>query len=146
MAEFGNKSLRKLETCDLQLQRGFSRVVKIIDCTVICGARGEEKQNRYYGEGNSLVEWPHSKHNVVIEGAKSRAIDVIPWYALEKPHTDWSYDNELFGVEHIQAIRNIKRWHEFIGIVKGVFIMMGIPIRCGSDFKTFVDMAHFELI
>ena len=47
MAKFGKKSRERLATCDPRLQKVFNEVIKHIDCSVLEGHRGEERQNKY---------------------------------------------------------------------------------------------------
>ncbi len=51
MPKFGRKSRASLETCDERLQKVFNEVVKTYDCTVTCGYRGEEDQNKAFDQG-----------------------------------------------------------------------------------------------
>jgi len=118
-----------LDTCDERLQRVFEEVVEVIDCTILEGERGEERQNFLFGSGQSKVRFPNGKHN----SSPSLAIDVAPW------PIDWE---------------NRERFVLFAGYVLGVAKNMGIALRWGGDWNTnwdtqdhtFFDGPHFELV
>ena len=128
MAKFGKTSKKRLKTCDERLQSLFNEVVKVFDCSILVGHRGEEDQNKAYKEGNSQVKWPKGKHNK----KPSSAVDVAPY------PIDWE-DRERFSY--------------FAGFVKGVAWRLNIPIRWGGDWdgdtelsdNNFDDLVHFEL-
>ena len=128
MPKFGSTSRRRLSTCHEDLREIFEEVVRIFDCSVLCGHRGEEAQNEAYEKGNSQVKYPNGRHNA----NPSNAVDVTPW------PVDWE-DKD--------------RMNYFAGIVKGIAHMKGIPIRWGGDWNdntdlqdnNFDDLPHFEL-
>ena len=128
MPKFGRRSLERLETCDERLQKIFKEVIKYIDCSVLEGHRGEDRQNKLCDEGKSKVRYPNGRHNA----NPSRAVDITPY------PVDWE-DRE--------------RQTLFAGFVIGLATSMGINIRWGGDwdkdFKVqdnkFDDFPHFEL-
>jgi len=128
MPKFGKRSMQRLNTCDEDLIALFKEVVKYFDCSVLEGHRGEEKQNKYFNEGKSKVQYPKGRHN----RKPSNAVDVVPY------PVDWE-DREQMTY--------------FAGFVKGVAYKMGIPIRWGGDWNNnndlkdnnFDDLPHFEL-
>tara|TARA_R100001594_G_scaffold65404_3_gene99598 strand:- start:1035 stop:1424 length:390 start_codon:yes stop_codon:yes gene_type:complete len=128
MAKFGKSSRKRLKTCDEKLQLLFNEVIKVFDCSILVGHRGEEDQNKAYAEGNSQLRWPKGKHNK----KPSIAVDVAPY------PIDWE-DRERFSY--------------FAGFVKGVAWRLNIPIRWGGDWdgdndlsdNNFDDLVHFEL-
>jgi peptidoglycan L-alanyl-D-glutamate endopeptidase CwlK len=103
-------------------------VVKEFDCTILCGTRSKEEQERLFLEGKSKVHFPHSKHN----GSPAKAADVAPY------PVDW---------------RDIRRFYFFGGYVLAIAKQMGIDIRWGGDWdgdlqvkdQNFNDLPHFEL-
>jgi len=107
-------------------------VIKTIDCTVVCGHRGEEEQNAAYEAGNSLLMFPKSNHNVF----PSNAIDLVPYIQFKGP----TWEN--------------KQCYYFAGKVMMIARQMNIHIRCGADWdsdndvndQTLFDPCHFELI
>lgn len=125
---FGKKSLENLSQAHPDLQRLFNEVIKIYDCSVICGHRTEAAQNLAYAQGMSRVKWPNSTHN----RTPSLAVDVVP-YPL-----DW---------------KDYKRFFYFAGIVMGTAHRLGIKVRWGGDFnmngiftdEKFVDLPHYQL-
>lgn len=130
MASFGNKSNGRLDTCDIKLQLLFREVVKIINCTILDGHRGKERQEEAFEDGVSKVHWPNSRHNT----RPSKAVDVMPFYQ-EKPHIHWDMDNKQYYGEMMM----------FAGIVFGVAAKMGIKVKWGGQFKSFFDGPHWEL-
>lgn len=121
MPSFSGRSLLNLSTCDERLQRLFLEVVKHRDCTIICGHRTKDDQDKAVAEGKSKAPWPTSNHNK----SPSMAVDVMPY------PIDWN-DRE-----------GLLRFSEF---VKGLAIGMEISVRWGGDFKTFFDGPHWEIM
>ena len=129
MAEFSERSMSRLMTCDPRLQEVFEIVVKYFDCTILCGHRGEEEQGRVYREGKSRARWGQSRHNSL----PSVAVDVVPY------PIDW-VDRE--------------RMTHFAGFVLGIAASRGISVRWGGDWdqdtevedNRFDDFPHFELV
>ncbi len=132
MPKFGKRSQKNLESCNPDIQRLFNEVIKHVDCSVICGHRTREDQDKAYHSGNSSKEWPESTHNQY----PSAAADVIPYPF--KP-SDWEDTRKLYM---------------FVGVVRGVAATMGIRIRCGADWdgdmevkdQNFHDLPHFEIL
>jgi len=128
MPKFGRKSRERLATCHSELQKLFNEVIKYVDCSVLEGHRGKERQNKAYDEGKSKVRFPDGRHNF----SPSNAADVTPWPVR------WS-DRE--------------RQTLFAGFVLGMANRMGIEIRWGGDWdkdfevndNKFDDFPHFEL-
>lgn len=134
MPKFSKASAEKLRTCSPELQILFNCVIKYFDCTIICGERGKEAQNRAYVDGFSTVKYPNSKHN----SSPSKAVDVVP-YPVEWMNTD--------------------RMRYFIGFVKGIakilkeYGLMEKEIITGIDWDNdtdlsdtrFKDFPHFEV-
>ena len=120
MYKYSRSSKRKLSTCHPDLQRIFNEVIKYMDVTIVYGYRGKDIQNRLYNSGFSKLKFPESKHNKT----PSLAVDVAPWPTL------WT-DEKLF--------------YQLYGIVKVISEMLDIKIRWGGHWKSFPDLAHFEL-
>ena len=129
MPRFGKKSRERLATCDERLQRVFNEVINYVDCSVLEGHRGEERQEKLFKEGKTKVHYPDGRHNA----SPSRAVDVVPY------PVDWD-DRE--------------RFHLFAGFVLGIAYSMDISLRWGGDWNQnfevddnqFDDFPHFELI
>ena len=128
MPRFGNNSKKRLASCDQQLQRVFNEVIKYIDCSVLEGQRGKERQNKLYEEGKTKVKYPDGRHNA----SPSNAVDVTPY------PVDWE-DRE--------------RQTLFAGFVLGIARGLGIKLRWGGDWdmdfqvmdNRFDDFPHFEI-
>ena len=130
MYYFGETSKRKLSECDEKLQRIAYVAIHGYGFTVICGHRNKEEQNYAYGNGFSEKKFPKGKHN----SKPSKAMDIVP------DAGGWNAKREQFIL--------------MIGIIKGVALNLGIPIRWGGDWdsdndltdQTFFDLAHIELV
>ena len=128
MPKFSKRSLDNLATADIRLQNLFNEVIKFYDCTVICGHRGKEDQDKAYREKKSKLKFPQSKHNSL----PSKAVDVVPY------PIDWN---------------DIKRFHDFGKYVLKIAKAMDINIRWGGDWdmdgetkdEKFIDLPHFEI-
>ena len=128
MPRFGTKSRGRLNSCHPDLQKVFNKVIERVDCSIICGQRGEVAQNKAYKEGRSKVKYPKGRHNA----NPSNAVDVAP-YPL-----DWD---------------DLERFTLFAGYVLGIAESMGIDLIWGNDwdgdFNTkdtnFKDYPHFEI-
>jgi len=126
--KFGKKSTNQLSTCRKELQEVFNEVIKTVDCSVLEGHRGEDRQNALYKEGKTKVTFPKGRHN----SSPSNAVDVAPY------PIDWG-DRE--------------RFHLFAGFVIGIAKSKGINLRWGGDWNQnfevddnkFDDFPHFEL-
>tara|TARA_E500000331_G_C17227762_1_gene701143 strand:+ start:1353 stop:1745 length:393 start_codon:yes stop_codon:yes gene_type:complete len=129
MPRFGKRSNVNLASCDERLQKVFNKVIQHVDCSVLEGHRGEERQNKLQEEGKSKVRYPDGRHNA----SPSNAVDVAPY------PIDWD-DRE--------------RFHLFAGFVLGVASGMGYTLRWGGDWNMnfevddnkFDDFPHFEIV
>ena len=121
MPKFSKSSKDKLKTCDSRLQELFNEVIKYIDCTIVCGHRGEEEQNSAYLNGFSKLKFPKSKHNKL----PSLAVDVIPYPT---------------GYEDIEMFQ------ELADVVFDLAGRLKIRVRWGGGWKKFVDKPHWEII
>ena len=128
MPRFGTLSMSRLLTCEERLQRLFLEVIKHVDCSVLCGHRGQAEQRQAYLDGTSKVDWPDGKHNAI----PSRAVDVMPYPIDWKDKAGHAY----FG-----------------GFVIATALAIGIRIRWGHDWdrdhdlddQKFIDSPHYEL-
>ena len=128
MARFGKTSRSRLKTCHEDLQKVFNEVIKHVDCSILCGHRGEEAQNAAVASGHSRARYPKGRHNK----KPSLAVDVAPY------PVDWD-DYERFTL--------------FAGFVLGIAKSMGIGLIWGNDWNgdfntkdtTLRDYPHFEL-
>ena len=128
MPKFGKKSKEQLATCDKRLQEVFNEVIQFVDCSVLEGHRGQERQDQLYIEGKTKVKYPNGRHN----SNPSNAVDVTPY------PVDWA-DRE--------------RQTLFAGFVIGLARAKGIKLRWGGDWdqdfqvmdNRFDDFPHFEV-
>lgn len=145
MPYFGKTSNRRLSTCQPIIQLLAREVVKEFDCSVLCGHRGQAKQDAAFALGDSTVKFPDSRHNF----EPSEAIDLAPWKA-------WGSNRRSIvwpGPETATYAKDLAVWYHFGGFVLGVAYRMGIDIRWGGDWdgdrqvndQRFDDLPHFEL-
>ena len=128
MPLFSERSLSRLDTAELRLQAIFYRLIETYDCTIVCGHRVAEEQNKAFNSGNSKLQWPDSKHNDL----PSRAIDAVPYPTM--------WDDTL-------------QFYYMAGMVKQIADDMDIKLRWGGDFnrngnfndEIFLDLGHWEL-
>lgn len=137
MPYYSQTSKNRLATCHTDLRVLFGHVIQNFDCTIVCGHRDKEAQDKAYAEGKSQLRYPRSKHNKI----PSLAVDAAPY---EATGIDWSKSQMLF----------------FAGYVKGIADqlyqsgVMSHRIRLGADWnmnndiddENFLDAPHFELI
>ena len=152
MPSFNQRSKDNLSTCHTVLQKLFNDVILEIDCSVICGHRGEMEQNNAYESGMSKVAFPHGKHNSI----PSLAVDVYP-YPYDWEAGGWKF-NDVFAEGNLdkmrRAINNIKKFYFFAGRVKEKAELLCMKIRWGGDWdsdndltdQNFNDLPHWEVI
>ncbi len=125
-------SEQRLSTADPDLQRVFRKVLQIVDHAVLEGYRDENKQNQYYKENKSRVQYPKGKHN----GKPSKAVDVAPWV-------------------NGKASYQIPHCIYFAGVVMAVAELEGVRLRWGGNWdmdaevmtdQDFQDLVHFEKV
>ena len=123
--KFSQKSLEKLASVDVKLQKLANEVLKIspFDFAITEGFRDRATQNKYFCEGKSKCDGINtlSKHQ------QGLAIDIMV------------YD------ENAKGTWQEKYYYQVAGIFKAVAKQMNINIRWGGDFKSILDMPHFEL-
>ena len=162
MPSFSKKSQDRLDTCNPLLNELFRRVVINFDCTILEGARSENRQLTLLEEGRTKLKYPHSKHNIGPGAGRtlSDAADVIPYpvdWGFEKDllrlDLDINHDNAPARERASEVLHNIERWFMFIGYVKGIAAEMEIPLVSGADWdgdnqmadQKFDDLPHFEI-
>lgn len=122
---FSQKSLEKLNSVDLKLKFLAEEVLKIspFDFGITEGFRDRATQNKYFQDGKSKCDGINtlSKHQL------GQAIDIMV------------YD------ENGKRTWQEKYYYQVAGVFKAVAKQMNINIRWGGDFKSIVDMPHFEL-
>jgi peptidoglycan L-alanyl-D-glutamate endopeptidase CwlK len=119
--KFSQSSLKKLNSCDNKLVLLFSEVIKEMDCSIICGTRTRQEQEKAFCSGTSKLHFPNSKHN----SFPSRAVDVLPY-----PFNGWD---------------DLVQFDELAEVVKRNAHELGIKIQWGGDWSRFGDFPHWEL-
>jgi len=128
MPHFRQESKKNLSSCHPKLKKIFNEVIKTVDCSVLEGHRGKDRQNALYKEGKTKLTFPKGRHN----SSPSNAVDVAPY------PVDWG-DRERFTL--------------FAGFVLGIAKSLDINLRWGGDWNQnwevndnmFDDFPHFEL-
>lgn len=129
MPAFSERSKKALSSAHPKLRAVFEEVIKTVNCSILCGFRGEEEQDYAVAMGKSKRPWPTSEHNKY----PSKAVDVAPF------PIDW--DDEA-------------RFYYFAGYVLRTAEAMGIKLRFGGDWngnfqlkdESWFDLDHFELV
>lgn len=129
MPKYSKQSIKKLETCCVKIQELMNVVIVYFDCSIICGFRNEDDQEKAFDDKKSKLHWPNSKHN----NQPSMAVDVWPYPVprlLNGEINDYS-----------------DRWKEQMWFIKVTAVSKDIKIICGGEFKgNFKDYPHFEII
>ena len=128
MNTFSPISSARLMTCDVSLRIVFEEVLKIFDCSILCGHRDQAEQERVFAEKLSKARWLESPHNF----QPSFAVDVVPH------PVDWE---------------DTERMAYFAGHVKGIASRLGIDLVWGRDWdadtnlndQNFNDYPHYEI-
>lgn len=127
MPKFSKTSAAKLATCHPDLQKLFNEIIKTRDCTIICGARTLEEQQKAFKAGFSKIDGigKKSKHQISKEQPLSLAVDVLPF--------PLNWDDR-------------KGHDNFALAVKATAEHLKINVRWGGNFKIFRDAPHWELL
>lgn len=128
MPTFSESSIAKLLTCHYDLQRVFNLVIVEFDCSVLCGFRGKNEQEKAFKQKKTKLAWPKSKHNRM----PSLAIDVIPY------PVNW-HDTESF--------------YRLKEVVFRIAYDCNVELIWGGDWdgdgssddERFLDFPHFEI-
>lgn len=120
--KLGSRSLKNLATCHPALQAVAKRAIEITtqDFTITEGFRGKEAQEAAFAAGNSRAHFGQSLHN----HTPSLALDIVPW------PVDWS---------------SVAKFVAIATAFKQAAKELGVTLRWGGDFKSFVDRPHFEI-
>ena len=120
MPRYSNRSKSRLATCDQKLQDVFNEVIKYVDCSILEGHRGKERQNDLFNKGRTKVKYPNGRQNA----SPSKAVDVTPY------PVDWE-DRE--------------RQTLFAGFVLGIARGMGIKLRWGGNWDMYEEKGRWEV-
>ena len=122
MYKFSKRSQERLDTCDKRLQAILSEAIKEMDFTILEGNRSVQRQQELFQQGRSQLDGVNkkSKHNY----SPSLAVDIAP-YTIDCNDYD--------------------RFKALAKIVKRIAKEKGIKIVWGGDWKSFIDMPHYQL-
>jgi len=131
---YSSTSLRKLSTCQYELQLVGLELTKEQDCTVVCGTRSMADQQISFDSGASKLPPGRSLHN----RTPSDAFDIVP---AEAPRL-WAIGKDLPSGEY----------YAFAERVFKIASRYRIELRWGGDWdgdkdysdQSFNDFAHFE--
>lgn len=126
MPKFGVRSKTNLSQCHIDLQVLFNDVIQYVDCSVICGSRGEKDQNEAFAKGFSKLKYPKSKHNKT----PSQAADVVPY------PIDWQNKQRFIEFGHFVLERANKLWKE--GKITH-------RVEWGGNWVSFPDLPHYQI-
>ena len=137
MNHFSDISRVRLDTCHRDLKTLFAHVVIDFDCTIVCGHRDKQEQDKAFTEGKSKLQYPNSKHNKI----PSLAVDAAPFI---EGKVDWRREQLIAFAFYVKGIADLLFR---IGVISH-------RIRLGADFsgdndvmdEKFKDEPHFELI
>lgn len=140
MPSYSATSSLRLAECHRDLRMVFGKVIKYMDCSILCGHRKEPEQNQAFAAGLSQLQWPDSKHNQL----PSMAVDAGPYF-IELGNTDWN-DEKAFSAFAGRVLQIADEMLE-----KGEITH---KLRWGGDWdgdgrtkdERFKDLPHFELI
>jgi len=124
--ELGTHSQARLIGVHPDLERVVRRAITLTkqDFTVICGRRSKEEQIELYEQGRSkpgkIVTWTRTSRHIT-----GHAVDLC---AFVNGKISWA---EKYYPAIVEAMETAAE-------------QLGIPLRCGADFKT-KDYGHFEL-
>lgn len=117
---FSKSSLEQRATLHPDLQKVVDEAAKEVNCTILCGHRNQEDQDRAFYERKSKLKWPKSRHN----STPSEAVDLCPF------PVNWN---------------DIKAFKELAVKVKEAAENVNVEIEWGGDWVTFKDYPHFQL-
>lgn len=124
MPSFSARSRERLATCHPDLIRLMNEAISTapsdMDFTILCGFRNKSDQDAAVAAGNSTTPWPRSRHNAT----PSQAVDIAPY------PVDWN---------------DLGRFRKLSAHIKATAARLGIPIEWGGDWKSPVDMPHYQL-
>lgn len=125
--KFSAKSLEKLRGVHPKLVECLMKAIKTskIDFTILEGVRSQQRQTELFKQGKSQRDGVvrKSEHQIKKDGL-GYAVDLAPL------PIDWN---------------NKQKFIELSNHIKATAKSLGISIIWGGDFKSLVDMPHYEL-
>jgi len=159
MYSFGRGSSLRREGLCVELQETADAAIKIIDFSIVCGIRFQDKQDLAFKNGTSHLKWPESKHNITTARPLAEAIDIWPYIP-----PFGALSGHPAQIARIALIYNIdvQRAQEFVyeafarlaGVFQACAIMKGHKTIWGGDWNNngnlldqkFNDLPHHELV
>lgn len=124
--QFSARSRKALDGVHPDLVRVAQRALEIteVDFTVIEGLRSLEKQRQYYEQGASrTMQSYHLRQNT----GYGHAVDLYPYFD---------------GSVQVHAMP--EKWKAIAAAMKQAADELSVKITWGGDWKSFVDMPHFQ--
>ena len=143
MPRFGSKSRKHLETCHPDIITLFEAVVEEVDCSITCGYRNKEDQDKAVASGNSKAIFPEGIHNTNPSKAVYDYPYPIDFYDL--PRFYWFAGWVLAKAEILRNVGEITNKIRWGGNWKG---LNNGKIDFSYNMRKDVlnDMPHFEII
>ncbi len=137
MPKFSRASENRLATVHEDLQLIFEQVILNFDCTIICGVRGREAQEKAFAKGHSKAHFGESPHNFGF------AADAGPYDVVSR-NIDWQDRERItYFAGHVIQTANILY---ALGVTKHLLVWGG---DWNSDTEVsdngFDDLVHFEI-
>ena len=128
MYRFGKRSKNRLKGVKPELINILNELIKIMDVTIIEGARSEEKQKEYFAKGKSKIDGVTKKgmHQL------GKAVDLAPY------PINWKDSNKFYYMG---------------GMIRGIAKQLNLKVRWGGDWDSdgnirdqkFMDLVHIEI-
>jgi len=138
---FGIRSHNKKITCHKDLQLILDKAIKIIDFSILEGARTLETQQKYFAEGKSKVDGVNvkSKHQVSHNQPLSLAVDIAPYPIYWDDSFKFAFLAGVMKSVATNLLEQNKITHQ---------LRWGGDWNSNNNFKdqTFFDLSHFELV
>ncbi len=140
MKTLGKRSLNSLQGVHPKLKELLMEAIKEcpIDFTIISGVRTTAEQQALYAQGRTLPGKKVTNVDGVYKKSNHQAKNDGFGYAVDL----YPYVNGSVQVNH----KDVPKWlKEIAEHIKKVAFCMKIEITWGGDWKSLVDMPHFEL-
>ena len=159
MYSYGRRSRAVRDSLHPMFHEPLNEIITIVNISLLEGSRLEGKQNLYFEQGRTKVEFPDSAHNPLKLDDPVFAFDAWLYNPDYPGNYDWRSDKELYEAikrndekEVMEILENIKRIRNTAGIIIGVFAAHDIPLINGADWdgdnkfndQGFVDSPHYQ--
>ena len=136
MPQFSPASKKRLDTCHQDLIFLFTYVIRLYDCTVVCGFRTKADQEKAFDAGLSKVHYPGT-HST----KPSIACDVAPF---EGTSIDWGKLQSAWFAGYVMGVAD--RLYKIGTITHRIRNGADWDMDHDVDDTTFWDACHFELV